>query len=281
MAGPVVTAVSVIIPTFNRADKVVRAISSVLAQTFSDYEIIVVDDGSGDPTALSLQQFGKKIKLITHSENKGVSASRNTGIRTAKSNLIALLDSDDHWLPEKLKVQVEFFKENPDAVACQTGEIWVRNNRRVNPRKKHIKPSGNIFESSLKLCLVSPSAIMLRRSLLDKVGLFDEGFPVCEDYDLWLRISCRYPVYLINQNLIIKEGGHKDQLSSSLKGMDRFRIKSMIKLLEEQSLNENQKRAVLKELKEKCRIYGEGCLKRGKEEEGNYYLELPANLKVI
>lgn len=278
MAGPVVTAVSVIIPTFNRADKVVRAVSSVLVQTFSDYEIIVVDDGSNDRTALSLQQFGEKIKLITHSENKGVSASRNTGIRTAKSNLIALLDSDDHWLSEKLKVQVEFFKENPDAVACQTGEIWVRNNRRVNPRKKHIKPSGNIFEPSLKLCLVSPSAVMLKRSLLDEVGLFDEELPVCEDYDLWLRISCRYPIYLIDQNLIIKEGGHKDQLSSSLKGMDRFRIKSMVKLLEEQPLNEDQKKAVFNELKEKCRIYGEGSIKRGKEEEGNYYLELPDKL---
>ena len=273
------TAVSVIIPTFNRADRVVRAVSSVLAQTFTDYELIVVDDGSEDRTAHSLKQFGQKIKLITHSENKGVSAARNSGIQAAESDLIALLDSDDHWLPDKLEVQVEFFKENPDAVACQTGEIWIRNNRRVNPGKKHTKYSGNIFEPSLKLCLVSPSAVMLKRSLLEKVGLFDEEFPVCEDYDLWLRISCSYPIHLIEQNLIIKEGGHPDQLSSSLKGMDRFRIKSMMKLLEKGSLNKDQIKAVIRELKEKCRIYGEGCLKRGKEEEGNYYLKLPENLK--
>lgn len=278
MAGPSVTMVSVIIPTFNRADKVVRAVSSVLAQTYTDYEIIVVDDGSDDGTGSSLKQFEKRVKLISHPENRGVSAARNTGINAAGSDLIALLDSDDHWLPDKLAVQVRYFTDNPEIVACQTGEIWVRNGHRVNPMKKHIKPSGNIFEPSLKLCLVSPSAVMLRRSLLDEVGLFDEDLPVCEDYDLWLRISCRYPIHLLEENLIIKEGGHSDQLSSSLKGMDRFRIRSMIKLLEEQVLDEAQKRAVFRELKEKCRIYGEGCLKRGKTEEGNYYLGLPDRL---
>ena len=211
-------AVSVIIPTFNRARKVSRAISSVLAQTFLDFELIVVDDGSSDGTKDMTARFGTRINLIAHTTNLGVSAARNTGIRRSSAPLIAFLDSDDYWLPEKLATQMSFFETQPHALACQTEEIWIRKGQRVNPGKRHIKPSGDIFESSLKLCLVSPSAVMLKRSLLDEVGLFDEHLPACEDYDLWLRISCRHPVYLLDRQLVIKEGGHKDQLSRHYRG---------------------------------------------------------------
>jgi glycosyltransferase involved in cell wall biosynthesis len=271
--------VSVIIPTFNRAQKVVRAISSVLSQAFTDVEIIVVDDGSTDGTKKEVEQFDDLVTYVAHSSNLGVSAARNTGIKRSGAPLIAFLDSDDHWLPEKLAVQVCFFNDHPKAVACQTGELWIRNGRRVNPMKKHLKPSGNIFEASLKLCLVSPSAVMLKQSLLDEVGFFDEDLPVCEDYDLWLRISCRYPVHLISEPLVVKEGGHPDQLSASHKGMDRFRIKALVKLIKNGALNERQRKATLEELSSKCRIYGNGCLKRGKTEEGAFYLRLPVTVQ--
>lgn len=271
--------VSVIIPTYNRAKKVCRAISSVLNQTYEDFELIVIDDGSDDHTRESVSRFKDNIVMINHSQNMGVSAARNSGIAIAGGKFIAFLDSDDQWMPEKLEVQIDFFRENPGAVACQTGEIWIRNGKRVNPKNRHLKPSGDIFEPSLELCLVSPSAVMLKRSLLDEVGLFDESFPVCEDYDLWLRISKKYPVYLIEKDLVMKEGGAPDQLSSSLKGMDKFRIKSMVKLLEEGELTEKQVVAVIKELEIKCRIYGEGCLKRGKTDERNYYLTLPEEMR--
>ena len=273
--------VSVIIPTFNRAEKVCRAICSVLDQTYTDFEIIVVDDGSLDGTSSYLAQFKDNVRLITHSMNLGVSAARNSGIKVSRSQLIALLDSDDYWMPEKLDAQVRFFRKNPAAVACQTQEIWMRKGMRVNPGKRHKKPSGYIFERSLKLCLVSPSAVMLKRSVLNEVGLFDEGFPVCEDYDLWLRISYRYPIHLINRHLVVKEGGYPDQLSASRKGMDRFRIKAMVKLLKTVHLSEDQVRDVHGELRKKCRIYGEGCIRRGKREEGNYYLSLPDNLSIL
>ena len=273
------TEVSVIIPTFNRSEKVCRAVSSLLSQTFTDFEVIVVDDCSDDETVYSLAQFQGKIRLIRHPKNMGVSAARNTGIKASQGPLIAFLDSDDYWMPEKLETQVLFLRENPGISACQTDEIWIRNGARVNPMRKHIKPSGDIFEQSLKLCLVSPSAVMLRRPLIDCVGLFDEELPVCEDYDLWLRISCEYPIHLIEKKLVIKEGGAPDQLSSSLKGMDRFRIRSMIKLLESGRLNDSQIKAVYKELEIKCHIYGEGCKKRGKVQEGNYYLQLPKKLR--
>jgi glycosyltransferase involved in cell wall biosynthesis len=273
--------VSVIIPTFNRAQKVVRAVLSVLDQTLTKYEIILVDDGSSDGTANSLSHLipNRKIRYLSHSRNLGVSAARNNGIMASRAPLLAFLDSDDYWLPEKLAVQVRFFRQNPKAVACQTEELWIRKGRRVNPRKKHRKPSGNIFEPSLKLCLVSPSTVMLHRSLIDRVGFFDEDLPVCEDYDLWLRISSQYPIYLIDQNLAVREGGDPDQLSSRHKGMDRFRIKAMVKLIRSGRLDEDQCQAVLQELAIKCRIYGNGCIKRGKDEEGEFYLQLLEKVK--
>jgi glycosyltransferase involved in cell wall biosynthesis len=270
-----VTQVSVVIPTFNRAEKVVRAINSVLCQTINDLELIVVDDCSEDETTDALSKFAGMINVIRHEKNLGVSAARNSGIRVSRSAFIAFLDSDDYWLPQKLETQLQFFRENPDAVLCQTEEIWVRNGIRVNPWNKHLKPSGDIFEKSLKLCLVSPSAVMIKRELLNEVGLFDEDFPVCEDYDLWLRIGCRYPMHLINKHMLVKEGGHPDQLSSMLKGMDKFRIRSMVKLLEAGCLNESQTLAVHKEMERKCRIYGNGCIKHGRLEEGNFFLQLP------
>lgn len=272
--------VSVIIPTYNRAQKVVRAISSVLYQTFNDYEIIVVDDGSTDSTKAAIAQFEEYVTYIAYPSNLGVSAARNIGIGRSSAPFIAFLDSDDYWLPKKLEAHMEFFRTHPCAQICQTDEIWIRKGQRVNPKKKHLKPSGDIFEPSLKLCLVSPSAVMLRRSLLEEVGLFDEDLLACEDYDLWLRISCQYPVYLIRQQLVFKDGGRSDQLSyKHKKGMDRFRIKSIVKLVKSGRLNERQLMSSLDELALKCRIYGKGCLKRGKLKEGSFYLRLPERIR--
>ena len=229
--------ISVIIPTFNRALKTARAVASVLYQRYTDYEIVVVDDGSDDDTPIFLKQFGKRIRRIEHTKNRGVSAARNTGIRNSDSPFIAFLDSDDYWLPGKLEKQMDFFSSEPEAVICQTEEIWIRNGRFANPAKKHRKPTGDLFTPSLKLCLISPSAVMVKRSLLDEVGLFDESLPACEDYDLWLRIARGYPVPLIKEWHVVKEGGHADQLSARYEGMDRFRIRAMVKLLKSGVLN--------------------------------------------
>jgi len=267
--------VSVIIPTFNRSEKVVRAVSSVLNQGFRDFEIIVVDDGSTDNTHEALSKYMSSIKYIRQSDNMGVSAARNRGIKDSTAPWIAFLDSDDYWLNEKLSVQIEFIDQNPNTVACQTEEIWIKNGRRVNPKKRHKKPSGNIFAQSLKLCLVSPSSVIIKRSLFEDVGLFDETLPAAEDFDLWLRISCRHPIYLIDKGLVVKEGGHEDQLSRKFSGMDRFRIKAIAKLIERGILSQDQTSQAMEELSIKCRIYGNGCIKRGKIKEGNFYLSLP------
>jgi glycosyltransferase involved in cell wall biosynthesis len=264
--------VTVIIPTYNRGWIVKEAIDSVLHQDFSDFELIVVDDGSDDDTREVLGAYANSITVL-HQSNRGVSAARNRGISEASGRLVAFLDSDDLWLPGKLKTQVKFFEENADAMINQTQEIWIRNGIRVNPKKRHHKFSGMIFEQSLALCLVSPSAVMLRRSLFDTVGVFDERLPACEDYDLWLRISCRYPVHLIDIPLIIKRGGHDDQLSKAA-GLDKYRIQSLIKIIDSEFLTPQQYKAAVITLKQKSEVYAGGCRRRGRQEEAEYFSAL-------
>ena len=260
--------VSVIIPTFNRGWTITEAIESVLIQDGTPFELIVVDDGSTDATGQILDRYGDRITVIRQ-QNQGVSNARNAGIQIARGDLIAFLDSDDYWLKDKMITQVEFFKTHPDAWLCQTEEMWIRNGRRVNPKKRHRKPSGMIFYESLALCLVSPSAVMMRRGLFDVIGRFDERLPACEDYDMWLRVSSRYPVFLIDTPLIVKRGGHGDQLSK-MAGLDRYRIQSLVKLLRSGNLTDEQSAAAAAMLREKGRIYAHGCMKRGKAEEARY-----------
>ncbi|WDP86995.1 MAG: glycosyltransferase [Desulfobacter sp.] len=264
--------VSVIIPTFNRAHVLKRAVDSVLAQDYPSIELIVVDDGSTDNTRALLDGYKDQIRVIIQ-PNMGVSGARNTGIRESSGAFIALLDSDDEWTRDKLMVQMDFFRAHPHAMICQTEEIWIRNGKRVNPRVKHKKPSGFIFEHSLKLCLVSPSAVMMRRTLFDLKGMFNEDFPVCEDYDLWLRISRDIPVYLVDTPCTVKYGGHDDQLSAS-HSQDKYRIKAILNLIREKTLTCDQKTAAIDVLVKKSRVYGNGCIKRGKIREGEYYISL-------
>jgi len=264
--------VSVIIPTYNRAGCLREAVDSVLAQEFRGFELIVVDDGSTDETPQLLREYGSSIRMLRQ-ENRGVSAARNAGIAASRGELIAFLDSDDAWLPGKLARQVEFFRQNPEILICQTEELWVKNGRRVNPGQRHRKRGGMIFEPSLALCLVSPSAVMLRRELFEQVGLFDERLPACEDYDLWLRVSYRFPVGLIETPLIIKRGGHADQLSRA-RGLDRYRIESIAKLMTDGCLSAAQRVAAGAVLTLKCRLYAGGCRKRGRHAEADRYEQL-------
>jgi glycosyltransferase involved in cell wall biosynthesis len=265
--------VSVIIPVYNRAAQAREAIASVLAQTVSEFEILLIDDGSTDGTN-ALKGSDQRIRYY-YQENKGASSARNLGIRAATGTHIAFLDSDDLWLPKKLEKEIRFFKEHPDFSIVQTEEIWIRNGVRVNPGKKHQKRAGWIFRECLPLCLISPSTVMIRREVFEAAGLFDETFPVCEDYDLWLRITPRFQVGLIPEALTVKRGGHPDQLSRVYRGMDRFRIRAIEKALRSEFLTEKDDMAAFEELERKCSIVAGGCLKRGKWEEAEFYRELP------
>jgi glycosyltransferase involved in cell wall biosynthesis len=257
--------ISVIIPTFNRAHTLLRALGSVLAQSYPASEIIVVDDASVDNTELLIKAYAQ-IKFIKLIENRGVSHARNEGIKQASSEWIALLDSDDEWSPDKLAKQVAAAKAYPGVHAFHTNEIWIRNGKRVNPMNKHVKPDGWVYEASLSMCCISPSSILLHRSLLEQCGEFDESLPACEDYDLWLRIFSRYPVKLIDEPLVIKYGGHADQLSRQHWGMDRFRIKALIKVLDSEFLGERERALTVAMLRHKCSIMIKGAQKRSRHE---------------
>jgi len=264
---------SVIIPTFNRRALVAEAIAAALAQEEADFELIVVDDGSTDGTEAALAPIRDQLRFLSQT-NRGVSAARNTGARVARGEWLAFLDSDDIWLPDKLCAQMAFVREHPETRICQTGEIWIRNGVRVNPCNHHRKPDGDVFLPSLQRCLVSPSAVMIRRDLFEAAGGFDESLPACEDYDLWLRLAWQTPVPLIDRPLVIKRGGHADQLSRRYWGMDRFRVRSLQRLLAEPALSATQREAVRAVLTEKCVILAQGAAKRGRHDEARQYREL-------
>lgn len=262
-----------LIPTYNRLPQVKEAISSVLKQTYQDFELWVVDDGSTDGTGGALKVFGDRIKYVSQA-NRGVSSARNLGLRVSRGKYVAFLDSDDLWEPDKLKIQVGCMDANPQFPLCYTDEIWMRKGVRVNPRKKHAKYSGWIFEKCLPLCIISPSSALMKRTLFEEIGGFDENLPVCEDYDFWLRVTCRYPVLFIDKKLIVKRGGHQDQLSNRSWGNDRYRVMALKRLLDSQNLKAEERRTASAELARKCRILSHGFYRRGKREEGMRYEEL-------
>lgn len=294
--------VSVIIPTYNRSSTLSRAVESVWRQKGVESELIIVDDGSTDETQALVTKYSQlhpQVRLICSDssenipltppsppwggeglgeggKNRGPAWARNTGIRHGRGEFIAFLDSDDEWLAGKLAAQLDFFEKNPDYLISQTEEIWIRNGRRVNPMKKHQKFGGFIFEKCLPLCIVSPSAVMMRREFFDRVGIFDEALPACEDYDLWLRASACLPIGLIEKPYVVKYGGHPDQRSRQFPVMDRFRIQALRKIIDSGVLAEDQRRAAQNELKRKYEIVARGARKRGKEKEAEYYQNLSA-----
>jgi len=266
------TMISVIIPTYNRAHLLPRALDSILSQSCLPNEIIVVDDGSSDDTSVLMASLYPEIVFIQQS-NTGVSCTRNVGIKRASGDWIAFLDSDDEWFPEKLEVQMNALYKNPELKICHTNEIWIRNGTRVNPKKKHERFGGWIFQKCLPLCCISPSSVIIHKSIFDEVGLFDDSLLVCEDYDLWLRITARNPVLYIEKQLLRKYGGHNDQLSRKYWGMDRFRIKSLEKIIYSKELSESDENAAKKMLTEKIHIFIQGAQKRGNKKKVREFKE--------
>jgi len=262
--------ISVIIPAWNRISVLPRAIDSVLAQTYPPHELLVVDDGSEDGTAEMVRDCYSSVQLITQSQ-QGVSAARNKGINQSSGDWIALLDSDDEWLSEKLACQVEALESSAESLFCHTDEIWIRNGKRVNQMKKHRKPEGRIYQQCLPLCCVSPSSALLHKSIFDQVGLFDETFPACEDYELWLRVFSRYDALLVDRPLLNKYGGHSDQLSRAHWGMDRFRVRAINSVLQNIKLEQEDREMSISILQQKCNILALGAEKRQKNDEAAFY----------
>jgi len=262
--------VSVIVPTYNRANRLEGTLRSIVSQTYQDFELIVVDDGSTDNTSKVIESF-PSAQYLPMKKNSGVSKARNIGLACAKGEFICFLDSDDLWKEKKLEIQIHWMESNTDNQVCYTDEIWVRNGVRVNQMNKHRKYTGDIFRHCLALCIVSPSSVMIRAKLFNEIGNFDESLPACEDYDLWLRIAAKYAFHFIEEPLIIKQGGHGDQLSRKYWGMDRFRVAALKKLLDQNSLDQEKLKLTRSSLVEKCSVLIQGFKKRGKKEDEFFY----------
>lgn len=266
--------VSVIIPTFNREKMLPGAIESVLRQSFRDFELLVIDDGSTDGTRGYVNSLGDSRIRYLYQANKGVSSARNLGISKSRGEYLALLDSDDEWMPSKLEKQLQALEDNPEYRAVHTNEMWYRNGKRLNQKKKHRKRGGWIFQYCLPLCLISPSAILLYRTLFSRLAAFREDYPVCEDYEFWLRLTAGFPILFLDDPLVIKNGGHPGQLSREYWGMDRFRVKALEEIITSGLLTPHQLRLAFRELEKKCRILEQGSLKRGKSTDAEQYRDL-------
>ena len=268
--------ISIIIPNYNGSRTIGKCLESIFAFNDDNWEVIVVDDGSTDDTEDLIVSFqSDKIRYVSQVHN-GVSSARNTGIGIARGEWLAFLDSDDLWLPQKLVWQLSYLSLAPGLRICQTEEVWMRNGKQLNPKKYHRKPQGHCFPSLVDRCLVSPSAVVMHRSIFDTIGLFDETLPACEDYDMWLRIGCRYAIGLVEEKLTIKRGGHSDQLSAYIPCLDKYRIRALMKLLDTESLSHEYKKVALEALERKCIVFGKGCRKRGRITEAEKILSLPS-----
>ncbi len=265
--------ISVVIPSYNRRDLLKRALLSVYSQTLLPAEVAVIDDGSTDGTETMLRREFPQASYY-YQENQGVSAARNLGIQQASGDWLAFLDSDDEWLPEKLANQKAALAANPEHRICHTEENWIRDGVQIKVPKKYAKTGGWIFTDCLPLCAISPSTVLIHRSVFTDVGLFDTQLPACEDYDLWLRISANYPVLLVEQPQINKHGGYDDQLSCAFWGMDRFRISALQKIINGGRLSGQNRRAAVNMLVKKANTYLNGATKRGKVDEASYYRQL-------
>ncbi len=264
---------SVIISTYNRANFINISIDSVLEQTYSDFELIVIDDFSNDRTIAKMSEYtGRGINYIRIS-HKGVSGARNEGIKIARGKYIAFLDSDDKWDNEKLSKTAEYISKFPDINIFHTDEIWFKNGKILNQKEIHKRPSGYVYPDCLSLCCIGMSTSLVKKSLFREIGLFDENLPACEDYDLWLRACYSYEVKLIPFPLTIKYGGRKDQLSNQ-PGLDKYRVYALEKMLKSGVLDKKQHKITVNQLINKCKIYANGALKRGKNKEAQKYYKL-------
>jgi glycosyltransferase involved in cell wall biosynthesis len=271
--------VGVVVPVRDRAGMVAEAVASVLAQTYRDFALVVVDDGSADDSAAAAESAlhgAPAGSCLLRQAPAGVAAARNAGVAALDSAWVALLDSDDLWLPGKLAAQMAWLAAHPGYRIAQTGERWLDGDRHRNPRQWHHKEE-RLFPRCLERCLVSPSAVIIRRELYEELGGFDPAFTVCEDYELWLRVALREPVGLVPEPWVVKRGGRPDQLSRSTWGLDRWRVAALVKLLATAVLTEEERDAVVATLHAKCEVLANGAARRGRTEEAARYRALAAS----
>ncbi len=247
--------VSVIIPVYNRTFSIRDAVESVLIQSIKPSEIIVIDDGSSFDTVSYLKNYMHHIRLIKLNKNKGVSFARNTGIKAACGEYIAFLDSDDLFLPKKLECQINYMAEN-NLLISHTDEFWYRKDSWVNQGKSSKRYGGYIFDKILDKCRISPSSLIVHKSVFDEAGYFNEDLKVCEDYEISLRFALKYKIGYLEKKLIIKRAVEENSLSAGICHIEYIRYEILEKLYRKinNTLDLNSKNALIREIERKKQI---------------------------
>jgi glycosyltransferase involved in cell wall biosynthesis len=254
--------ISVIIPVFNRIKSLKTAIESVLCQTYRNFEIIVINDGSKFSLEKHLHPYQHKVRLIEFTKNQGVSFARNIGIEKSNGDFIAFLDSDDIWLPFKLKLQIDFLKKH-NLNVVHTDEFWWKKGIFINQGKRHIKYGGKILTNILDICRISPSSVLIKKDIFYNIGLFDTKLMACEDYDLWLRLSSQYEIGYIPLKTIIKRYFLQNHLSSEIKHLEYLRLLSLCKFLKNtKKINFIERKNIHDEINKKFFIVKQGINKK-------------------
>jgi glycosyltransferase involved in cell wall biosynthesis len=290
--------VSVVVPTHNKKEMVTEAIESVLAQSYRDCELIVVDDGSTDGTPLHVfSTFGAQpeaieilskmnpnaVRPFSHSfahdgipiqyhyiANRGLSAARNRGIKFAHGSCVAFLEAEDLWNPAHLETHATFHEENDWARVSHIGECHVRDRSRAGKARKAPPASGWIFQQALETSPICISAAMAHRTCFAECGGFDENLPACEDYDLWLRFAARYPIHFLEGTEIVRRSS-RFQSSNRSWTWDRYRVYALEKSFQSGKLNAEQRLLVAEEIVKKCERLVEGFKRQKSEERANFY----------
>ena len=259
--------VSVIIPTYNRAYLIDRAIQSVLNQSYQDFEMIIVDDGSTDDTkevVTEFQEQDKRIRYIRHEKNKGGSAARNTGIKSAEGDYVAFLDDDDEWLPAKIEKQVVKFQDSLDEVGViYSGFFYVSDKTGKVISESVPTLRGNVYANLLSGCILGSPTPLIRKTCFQKAGLYDDRLPSCQDWDMWIRLSKHYTFDFI-PDILAKHHVHGKQISVDLNAKIQARKTLIIKYRADLSKHPSI-------LSEHSRRLGILCCLAGHSKEGRKY----------
>lgn len=265
-----------IIPAYNRSGLLAEAIDSVRSQTFTDYEIIVVDDGSTDDTPSLAESRDLRYIRLEHTGMPGL--VRNRGAAQAKGKLLAFLDSDDLWMPDKLSRQLLLHgcdtmlgRAEQNNRITHTREQWLRNGKVISQSKLRHRRSGSLFEDSLVKCIIGPSTVVMDASFFARTKGFRDDLEIGEDYEYWLRITPEADVGYVDMPLTVKRAGHGDQLTEKYGHIEYFRISALKDLVDSRFYSEPRLTAARRELARKCGIYAAGARKRGKTKEAETY----------
>jgi glycosyltransferase involved in cell wall biosynthesis len=261
--------VSIILPTYNRAHLLKRSIQSILNQTYKNFELIIVNDGSTDNTREVVENFhDRRIYYVEHEKRRGANAARNTGIKLAKGEYIAFQDDDDIWLPRKLEMQIEVFQNSPQNVGVvYTGCLRIdceRGRAFRLPSIKEKRVEGYIHSNLLKKNFITTTTAVVKRECFQHSGLFDENLPRLQEWDLWIRISKHYSFKYINLPLVISYI-FRENISRNLDALISAQTYILYKYFDEISHD-------LKMLAHHYAVIGSLLHMRGKIKEGRKYL---------